>query len=434
MFLKYGKSFILLIFSFLFMKQVMADTPSFPRGTASVMLTPMAGVRTDLLKGIAPLIQKSIAEGKYPGAIVLIAHHGHIIYRGVFGNRRILPHPAPMTFNTIFDLASLTKVVATTPAIMQLIEEGKLELDAPVKKYWPEFAAHGKQSVTIRELLTHTSGLPEGISSEATHRADVLQDIINMKLNHPPGTHYLYSDINFVVLALLVERLSHQPFAIYTQNHIFKPLHMTDTAFLPNAHLRDRIAPTEIVHHTLRWGVAQDPLAYSMGGVSGNAGLFSSATDLGIYAQCLLNDGRMPSTGKNKKPGYLLGPLTVLKMTTAETSPAFDGMRSLGWDIDSAYSDRGTLFPLRSFGHTGWTGTSLWIDPVTDTWIVVLTSRLHAARSHHNQIVEDRRTLSTMVAASITDTSLTHENNTGEAELARAYPTTRWTLTNKDHG
>lgn len=415
MLLKYIKYIFFIFFAAAFTINSQAETALFPRGTYQVTIPATHGIRTQLLNNIAPLIQTSIAQGKYPGAIVLAFHRGHLIYRGVFGSRRILPTPAPMRFDTIFDMASLTKVVATTPAVMQLVEQGKLELDAPVAKYWPAFATAHKNTVTIRELLTHTSGLPADLDSPAHGEAEILQQISQLKLHHPAGTHYLYSDINFIVLAYLVERISHQSFATYTKKHIFSLVGMKDTAFLPRKNLRDRIAPTLIIHHELRWGVVQDPMAYAMGGVSGNAGLFSTAKDLGAYAQCLLNHGKTHS-------GYLLGPLTILKMTTPQTSPALDGMRGLGWDMDSAYSNRGILFPLQSFGHTGWTGTSLWIDPVTQTWIVVLTSRTHAMISNNDQIAEDRRTIATIIAASIIDTPLHNQTNTGHAELARAYP------------
>lgn len=437
MLLKYYNFIFSLIISLLLINPGFAESPHFPRGASAVTIPVTKGVREDLLKNIAPIIQKSIAEGKYPGAVILVSHRGQIIYRGVFGNRRILPNPAPMRFDTIFDLASLTKVVATTPAVMQLIEQGKLELDAPVEKYWPEFAAQGKNAVTIRELLTHTSGLPADIDISASlhGEAEMLQKISQLKLNHPAGTHYLYSDINFITLAYLVERISHQSFAAYTQTHIFKLLGMTNTSFVPQKILHDRIAPTEIIDQTLRWGVVQDPLAYAMGGVSGHAGLFSTAGDLGIYAQCLLNGGRLPSKQKNRKAGYLLGPLTVLKMTTPQTSPTLnDGMRSLGWDMDSAYSNRGVLFPVQSYGHTGWTGTSIWIDPVTQTWIIVLTSRRHAVISENNQIVEDRRTIANIIAASIIDTPMHNQSNTSRAELTRAYPQTQMPLLTKEPG
>jgi len=398
-----------------------AQSSHFPRGSDKVLIPETVGVRTDLLKNIAPLVQKSIADGKYPGAVVLVSHRGQIIYRGVFGSRRILPNPAPMTFNTIFDLASLTKVVATTPAVMQLVEEGKLELDTPIKKYWPAFSAQGKEAITVRELLTHTSGLPADIASPAYGEAKVLQQIVQLKLQHPAGTHYEYSDLNFIVLAYLVERISNEPFAVYTQKHVFNVLGMSDTSFLPKRALRARIAPTEIIDHQLRWGVVQDPMAYAMGGVSGNAGLFSTARDLGIYAQCLLNSGRVSSTNSIQKPGYLLGPLTVLKMTTSQTSEPLIGERALGWDMDSTYSNRGLLFPIRSYGHTGWTGTSIWIDPVTQTWIIILTSRTHPMTAPINQIAEDRRTIATIIAASIVDTAVLSQSNTGYGELRRAY-------------
>ncbi len=408
-----------LLFLGLFSLVQMSVAGHFPRGTADVTIPPVSGIRTDLLKNIAPIIQKSIENGNYPGAVVLAAHRGHIIYRGVFGNRRILPDTAPMHSDTIFDLASLTKVVATTPAIMQLVEQGKLDLDTPVEKYWPEFAEKGKEAVTVRELLTHTSGLPADLPPAT--QAETLKQIVQLKLNFPAGTNYLYSDVNFIVLAYLVERITHESFAHYAENHIFKLLKMNDTSFTPPKNLHDRIAPTEVINHELRWGVVHDPVAYAMGGVSGHAGLFSTASNLGVYAECLLNSGRIPSK-HNSKTNYLLGPLTVLKMTTPQTFPTLIGIRGLGWDIDSSYSNRGVLFPSQSFGHTGWTGTSIWIDPITKTWIVVLTSRTHPTISGNNQIVQDRREIANIIAASITDIPIIHQNNTGLGELARAYP------------
>ena len=435
LFRKYHIYLFLLIFLMFSSVRAEASPPPFPPGTFDVTMPNVSGIRTDLLKHIAPIIQQSIAEGKYPGAIVLAAHRGHIIYRGIFGSRRILPDVAPMNFNTIFDVASLTKVVATTPAIMQLVEQGKLDLDAPVEKYWPEFAAHGKEAVTVRDLLTHSSGLPADLASPAHGEAEILRQIAQLKLSHPAGTHYLYSDINFIVLAYLVEHLSQESFVQYTQNHIFKLLKMDDTSFLPAPQLRDRIAPTEMINHELRWGVVHDPMAHAMGGISGNAGLFSTAANLGVYAQCLLDNGRLPvAAPRNKKPRYLLGPLTVLKMTTPQTLPMLAEIRGLGWDIDSPYSNRGVLFPVQSFGHTGWTGTSLWIDPVTQTWIVVLTSRTHPTAAGNNQIVQDRRAIANIIAASLTDIPTINQHNTGHGELIRAYPQIEIAATTRDRG
>ncbi len=408
----------------LFIPIVTASQPTpFPRGTYQVSIPTVTGVRTDLLQNIAPVIEKSISAGNYPGAVILASHRGHIIYRGVFGSRRILPNNAPMKFDTLFDLASLTKVVATTPAIMQLIEQGKIQLDAPVAKYWPAFADQGKAAVTIRELLTHTSGLPIDMPDTAyiNHtKQEIEKQITQLKLHHNPGEKFLYSDLDFIVLAHVIEIMTGENFNIYVNNHILKPLGMKNTLFTPPQTRRDQIAPTEVVNHVLRWGEVHDPDAHAMGGVSGNAGLFSNANDLGVYAQCLLNGGRISQHGKASSR-YLLGPLAVLKMTTPQTPPNVLDIRGLGWDIDSAYSNRGDFFPIRSFGHTGWTGTSIWIDPTTQTWLVILTSRTHPVPTGHNQLIQDRRTIADIVSASISDVSLSNENNTGPGELNRAY-------------
>jgi serine-type D-Ala-D-Ala carboxypeptidase len=383
-------------------------------------------VRTDLLPIIAKIVNQSIARGEYPGAVVLAAHQGHIIYRGVFGNRRIVPDVAPMKFDTIFDMASLTKVLATTPAIMQLIEEEKIDLDAPVVVYWPSFGANGKQGITIRELLTHTSGLAPDLpdtNGKIIGAAETLQQIEKLKPLHPPGTTFVYSDINFYILGHLVEKISGQTLREYTRQHIFKVLSMKDTEFLPAASLQDRIAPTEIIRKQLRWGAVDDPGTYAMGGVSGAAGLFSDASDIGTYLDCLTRGG-LVNAKNSKKPTYLLGPLTILKMTSPQTLPTLTEIRGLGWDIDSPYANRGVLFPTRSFGHTGWTGTSVWLDPVTKTWLIILTSRVHPTPAAFNKLIQDRREIANIIAASITDVNVANQINTGAGELSRAYKNT----------
>jgi CubicO group peptidase (beta-lactamase class C family) len=390
----------------------------FPRGSHEVFIATTTGVRAELLKNIAPIIEKSIANGHYPGAVILVGHRGHIIYKGVFGNRRILPDIAPMRFDTVFDIASLTKVVATTPAIMQLVEEGRIDLDASVSKYWPEFAKHGKNAITIRELLTHTSGLPAEIPTNSK-KSNVLTQIIQLKLAHPVGKKFFYSDVNFIVLAHLIKIISNESLDQYTQQHIFNPLKMNDTYFSPSSKLRDRIAPTEMIEKKLRWGEVHDPIAHSLGGISGNAGLFSDADNLGIYAQSLLDGGQLHA--QFKSTSHFLGPLSISKMTTVQTPEAILEARGLGWDIDSAYSNRGILFPMQSFGHTGWTGTSMWIDPVTQTWIIILTSRAHPTPAKSNHLVLDRRTIATIISASITDVAMYSLKNTGKGELKRAY-------------
>lgn len=397
----------------------------FPRGTHDVSISNMDGVRSELLQNIAPVIEKSIDEGYYPGAVILIGHQGQILYRGVFGSRRILPDQAPMRFDTLFDLASLTKVVATTPAVMQLIEQGKLDIDAPAAKYWPEFGANGKGSVTIRELLTHTSGLPADIphlANKASER-EVLRRVSTLPLQHSPGKSFVYSDVNFIVLAYLVERISGQHFDSYAQENIFKPLGMKQTFYLPPERLHDQIAPTEMIDNKLRWGQVHDPIAYALGGVAGNAGVFSSAADLGVYAQSLLDGGKLPRDYvlRSKTIKYFLGPLAVSKMTTRQTPDSMLDSRGLGWDIDSRYSNRGVLFPMSSYGHTGWTGTSLWIDPVSQSWMVMLTSRAHPSPANKNQLIADRKTIANIVSASIVDIPQLGLNNTGKGELSRAF-------------
>ncbi len=395
-------------------------SPYFPRGAHNVLIPNVPGVRADLLKNITPLVEQSIAEGYYPGAVIFVAHHGHIIYRGVFGNRRVVPDIAPMRFNTIFDIASLTKVVATTPAVMQLIEQGKLDIDAPVANYWPAFANNGKQNITIRELLTHTSGLQPDISMDGQGESEALRQIEKIPVYQKPGTTFVYSDVNFIVLAYLIEVITGERFDVYVQHHIFKPLGMNHTFFLPSPRMRDRIAPTEIVNGELRWGQVHDQTAYAMGGVSGNAGLFSDASDLAIYSQWLLDNGRI-SHGVKRQVNYILGPLTILKMTTPQTAQNIIDQRGLGWDIDSSFSSRGVLFPNHSFGHTGWTGTSIWIDPMTQTWVIILTSRTHPQLSKNNQLIKDRRSITNIVAASLTDVSTNDLANTNAGELNRAY-------------
>jgi CubicO group peptidase (beta-lactamase class C family) len=405
------------------------ESRHFPAGTRDVTIPTQSGIRSDLLTHITPVIEKSIADGAYPGAVILVSHRGHTIYRGVFGNRRIEPNPAAMRYDTIFDIASLTKVLVTAPAIMQLVEQGKLELDAPVAKYWPAFGINGKENITVRELLTHTSGLIPDISDPIHPSTNpswhgetmALNQIILLKPNSAPNSRFVYSDVNFIILGHLVEILSGKPLNTYAQDNIFKPLKLKNTFYQPAFSLRDRIAPTEIIEKQLRWGKVQDGTANAMGGVAGNAGVFSSAGDLGTFAQCMLDNGRVTHSISKKKSGYLLAPLTVLKMTTPQTPPALVDVRGLGWDIDSVYSNRGLLFPIRSYGHTGWTGTSMWIDPVTQTYLIILTSRTHPTPLAFNQIIHDRRIIADIVAASLTDVSATADANTGSGELTRAY-------------
>jgi uncharacterized protein YbbC (DUF1343 family)/CubicO group peptidase (beta-lactamase class C family) len=375
------------------------------------------------LAGIASLVQKSIQAKKIPGAVIVIGHEGQVVYRKAFGSRSLIPVRRPMMINTIFDLASLTKVVATTTAVMQLVEQGKIVLGAPVSDYWPEFKENGKEQVTIRELMTHYSGLPPDLELEPAWSGyeTGLNKIIAAKLDEPPGTRFVYSDINFETLGEIVHRVSGETLDVYCAEHIFRPLGMKTTLFRPPASLRLRIAPTQYEfgnHGPILWGVVHDPTSRYMGGVAGHAGLFSTADDLAIFAEMLLEGGERNSA-------RILSPLSIEKMTTPQSPPGQMVVRGLGWDIDSPYSlNRGELFDVGSFGHTGYTGTSLWIDPVTKTYVIILTNRVHP--DNKGEIAALRTGITTLVAGALGPLSQqqvldSRRSLTGYFELMRSY-------------
>src|ERR1700685_314914 len=337
------------------------------------------------------IVQEAIRDGQIPGAVVLVGHDGQVIYRKAFGERSLEPRHEAMTVDTIFDLASLTKVVATTIAVMQLVEKGQIRVNEPVAKYIPEFAENGKEEITIRQLLTHFSGLPKDLdlSQSWEGRETALHLAYAEKPIYAPGSRFLYSDVNFIVLGALVERVSGMSLQDYCQKNIFGPLKMTHTRFLPPASWLPKIAPTQYDEHDkMLRGVVHDPTVRRMGGVAGEAGLFSTADDLGKFAQALL-DG-----------STILSPLAVEKMTAPQQPPTSEVLRGFGWDIDSPYSsNRGDLLPVGSFGHTGFTGTSLWIDPTTRTYIIVLTNAVHPRGK--GSAVAPRSKIATAVAAAL---------------------------------
>ncbi|MCU1297527.1 MAG: hypothetical protein JWO91_1805 [Acidobacteriaceae bacterium] len=315
------------------------------------------------------IVLEAIHNGQVPGAVLLVWHNGTVVYRKAFGNRALEPRREPMTVDTIFDLASLTKVVATTTAVMQLIQAGEVRPNEPVTKYLPEFGQNGKEDITVRELLTHHSGLPEDLDlgQPWQGRDTAFRTAFAVTPNSPPGSRFLYSDINFITLGALVERVSGTTLDKYCEKNIFVPLGMTHTRFLPPAAWLRKIAPTQYDEsNKMLRGVVHDPTARRMGGIAGHAGLFSTADDLSKFAQALINGSPV------------LSPLMVEKMTTPQQPPTSTVLRGFGWDIDSPFSsNRGDLLPVGSFGHTGFTGTSLWIDPTTKTFIVLLTNGVH---------------------------------------------------------
>jgi len=337
------------------------------------------------------IIQSAIQDHEVPGAVLLVSHDGQVIYRKAFGNSSLEPAHTPMTVDTIFDIASLTKVVATTTAVMQLEEQGKIRLNDPVVKYIPEFGQSGKADITVRDLLTHYSGLPPDLDliHPWTGREVGYSMAFTAPPIAPPETRFIYSDINFIVLSALIERISGEPFDSYCEKNIFAPLGMLHTRFRPPADWLRQIAPTEYDEHgQMLHGVVHDPTVRRMGGVSGQAGLFSTADDIAKFAQALL-DGHP-----------ILSPLAIEKMTTPQQPPTATTLRGLGWDIDSPFSsNRGELLPVGSFGHTGFTGTSLWIDPTTRTYIILLTNAVHPRGQ--GSAISLRSKIATAVAAAI---------------------------------
>lgn len=341
------------------------------------------------LSGIDELMNDAVARGAIPGGVVLVGHDGHIVYRKAFGMRSLEPNKEPMTVDTIFDLASLTKVVATTPCVMKLIQDGKVRLNDPVAYYLPEFAANGKKDITVRELLTHYSGLAPDLDLKQPWqgRDTAYQMAMQQTPLLPPDARFVYSDINFETLGFLVEKVTGMSLNEYAEKTVFAPLHMTETRFLPPEVWRPRIAPTEWdeSHQMLR-GVVHDPTARRMGGVAGHAGLFSTADDLSKYAQDLL-------TGF-----HVLTQLTVEKMSTPQQPPTLTSLRGLGWDVDSPFaSNRGEFYPVGSFGHTGFTGTDIWLDPTTNSYVILLTNAVHP-NGHNTGVISLRAHVASLVA------------------------------------
>ena len=337
------------------------------------------------------LIDQAIREDKIPGAVLLVGHQGQVVYRKAYGYRALVPAKEPMTVDTIFDIASLTKIVATTSGLMKLFEQGRIGIDDRVTKYLPEFQG-GQSPITIRDLMTHFSGLRPDLDLEppwSGYETGIHRALID-KPAGPPEAKFVYSDINFILLGEIVHRLSGLPENEYVKRILFDPLGMKETGYLPSPTLRSRIAPTEeLKDGEMLRGVVDDPTARYMGGVAGHAGVFSTADDVGKFCQMILDGG-----------GGLFDPATIMKFTAPATAPGQPIIRGLGWDIQSPYSGvRGELFPVGSFGHTGYTGTSIWIDTASQTYVVLLTNAVHPHA--RKPITPLRGKIATIVAAAV---------------------------------
>ncbi|MCL4177534.1 MAG: DUF1343 domain-containing protein [Verrucomicrobia bacterium] len=374
-------------------------TPPCPAAVAqnaSLASPETAGLHPAKLSEIDAAIAAAIADQRCPGAVLWFEHRNTVHHRA-YGQRATVPTAEPMTCDTVFDAASLTKVVATTPAILLLIERGSLDLDDQVSACLPEFTGAGREQVRIRHLLTHTSGLRPGISAKPDWLGydRAIQLACAEIPTASPGTVFRYSDVNFILLGEIVRQVGGQTLDRFVREHFYLPLKMADTRFLPPASQLPRIAPTTREGDSVVRGMVHDPTARRMGGVAGHAGLFTTAADLARFSRMLLNEGELDGV-------RVLKPSTVRLMVSVQTAEPVPDRRGLGWDIDSGYAGpRGAHFPVGSYGHTGWTGTSLWIDPFSRTFVILLSNRNHP--SEEGSVVALRRVVGTLAAEAVAD-------------------------------
>lgn len=341
-------------------------------GVAAALLAPAPAPAQALLPGplseIPQVVEEAIRAGQTPGAVVVVGNQGQVVFSRAFGRTGSGPKSRPPAADTLYDIASLTKVVATTPAILQLVEQGRIDLDDPAVKFWPEFRGHGKERITVRDLLTHYSGLRPGLLKKPAWSGyeGALKKIAEDTPVAPPGSQFIYSDLNFVVLGEIVRRVSGESLDVYCRRHIFEPLGMKDTGFKPAKPLRGRLAPT--MEGSV--GVVHDPDTRRMGGIAGSAGLFASADDLARFAQAILDQGCAAG-------GRILSPASVEFMRTPGSPAGKLPARGIGWAIHSPVGTWSEMLPAGSFGHKGFTGTLIWIDPETLTYLVILSNRVY---------------------------------------------------------
>ncbi len=361
------------------------------------------------LASIEPVVEKAVRDGRTPGAVVIIGQGDRVVYRRAFGWRSLRPERSPMAEDTIFDIASLTKAVATATAVMQLVEGGKIRLDAPAATYWPTFKRNGKAGITVRQLLTHYSGLRPDLREHPrwTGYASALKRIAAEKPLRTPGRSFIYSDLNYVVLGEIVRHVSGLGLDVFCRKRIFEPLGMEDTGFGPIAPGR-RIAPTVSRNGTFLCGSVHDPSCYKMGGIAGHAGLFSTADDLAKFARMMLNGGVLEGA-------RILKPETVRIMTSPQSPPGRPRLRGLGWDLEPPFAPGAGTEALQAdaYGHLGYTGTALWIDPTSRVYIILLTNRVHANGEG------DVRALRKSVKEAVSEALMHEESLSHEPEEAR---------------
>lgn len=409
------------------------------------------GMSAEKLALIDDLVNQDIRDKKLPGAVVLIGHRGKIVFRKAYGNRSLVPTAEPMTLDTIFDLASLTKVVATTTSVMLLVEQGKLRLSDTIGRFIPDIKDEQAKRITVQQLMTHVSGYAPDfdLKEKWAGRDGMLQALYKEKLRNAPGVRFAYSDINYIVLAEIIQRISGQSVADFSLDRVFRPAGMPTTMFRPinalnlpspaivaptenikgqNSYLGASFEGDEAMGNQILRGVVHDPTAFRMNGVAGHAGLFSTADDLARFCQMLLNGGVVPrgeggsgSEGAGESRGRQKGTLptgrvsassrrilstqTVSRMTSPNVVSETGDARGLGWDLNTSFSaNRGELFPLGSFGHTGFTGTGLWVDRVSQTFLVFLSNRVHP--DGKGDVSPLRAKVATVIASAVEDTPI----------------------------
>ena len=345
------------------------------------------------LQSIGSAITKAQEEKRLPGGVLWVERNG-VHFAEAYGKASVEPVHSPAQPDAIYDVASLTKVVATTTAVLLLHERGNLSIDDPVTKHLPEFTGDGRDAVTLRHLLTHTSGLRPDISLAGWNgHVECIAKCVAEKLQSKPGQKLRYSDINFQLLDEIIRRVSKRRLDLFCEKEIFGPLKMTDTGYNPPAEKRIRVAPTTVKNGKALQGIVHDPRARKTEGVAGHAGLFTTAPDLARFARMLLQEGELDGV-------RLFKPETVKLMTTVQT-PSGLPRRGLGWDVDSGYSSpRGSVFPLGSYGHTGFTGTSIWIDPFSKTFVIFLCNRVHPTEKGPS-VSPLRRVIGTLAAEAV---------------------------------
>ncbi len=369
-----------------------------------------AGMSSIQLARIDQVMETAIKNRDFPGAVLLVGRNHYFVYKRAFGLSSWEPRPEKMETRMMFDLASLTKPVATATAVMILVERGDIRLWDKVSDFIPAFSpfldeeGEAGEDARIWHLLTHTSGLPDYIQDDKLGSdfdsfcttADLAAYIAELPKESPAGENFVYSCLGYITLAHIIEQISGKNLSEFSKENIFQPLGMQNTLFLPPKQMQSLCVPTQRLDENILRGLVHDPLARLQGGISGNAGLFSTADDLAVFAQMMLNQGEINGT-------RILSPLTVQRMT--EVFPWADSTgRGLGWDLDSPYSTNGgDLFGPQSYGHTGYTGTSIWIDPETKVYVIFLTNRVHP--DDQGKIVSLRSRIANIAAASILDVS-----------------------------